>query len=297
MKSINSRPGYSLIEVLLVIGIVAILLSLLMSAVQRTREVSYRLDCSNHLHQIGLALHQYHDTYGSLPPGCSYQGDDDPYPWMGWETRLLPFLEQAGLWKVTQAAFEDQPFFLYNPPHVGLGTVLPVFTCRSDPRTLDPFSVGSNQIALTAYLGVEGLNSASKDGVLFFNSRVRMADIVDGSSTTLMVGERPPSANKDFGWWYAGWGQSKDGSADMTLGVREKNVSELTLQCPPGPYEFGPGSLSNECDLFHFWSLHTGGGANFLFADGAVHFLPYSAAPLMPALATRARGDAAELPD
>jgi prepilin-type N-terminal cleavage/methylation domain-containing protein/prepilin-type processing-associated H-X9-DG protein len=297
MKADRQRSGFSLIEVILVIAIIAVLLGLLMSAVQRTREASIRLDCSNHLHQIGLALHQYHDTYTSLPPGCSYQGDADPYPWMGWEARLLPFLEQAGLWKATQVAFEDQPFFLYNPPHIGLGTVLPVFTCRSDPRTLAPFSLGSNQVAFTAYLGVEGINSSSKDGVLFFNSRVRMADIFDGTSTTLMVGERPPSADKDLGWWYAGWGQSKDGSADMTLGVQERNVSELTLRCPSGPYEFGPGSVSNQCDLFHFWSLHLGSGANFLFADGAVHFLHYSAAPLMPALATRAGGEVVELPD
>jgi prepilin-type N-terminal cleavage/methylation domain-containing protein/prepilin-type processing-associated H-X9-DG protein len=290
------RPGFTLIELLVVMAIIAILVGLTLAAVQRARVASFRMECSNHLHQIGLALHQYHDAYQSLPPGCSYQGDADPFPWMGWGTRLLPFLEQDNLWKETVAAFEDQPYFLYNPPHVGLGTILPVFTCPSDPRTFQPFLNGQIRIALTEYLGVEGINSKSKDGLLFFNSRIRIADILDGTSNTLCVGERPPSADRVWGWWYAGEGQSKDGSADMTLGASERNVSELATECPPGPYAFGSGRVSNQCDLFHLWSLHIG-GAHFLFADGSVHFLSYSASSIMPALATRSGGESVSLPD
>lgn len=297
MKIRYQREGFTLIELLLIMAIIAILIGLLLVAVQQARAAASRTECSNHLHQIGLALQQYHDTQGSFPPGCSYRGDSDPYQWMGWGTRLLPFLEQEPLWKTTLAAFEDQPFFLYDPPHIGLGTVLPVFSCPSDARTLVPFQDGPKRIALTAYLGVEGLNSKSQDGLLFLNSRVLMADITDGTSTTLLVGERPPSADRVWGWWYAGWGQSKDGSADMTLGVSERNVSELTSECPPGPYQFGPGRVQNQCDLFHFWSLHVGGGAHFLFADGSVHFLSYAAAPILPALATRSGGEAVALPD
>ena len=111
-----------------------------------------------------------------------------------------------------------------------------------------------------------------------------------------MVGERPPSADGVLGWWYAGVGQARDGSADIVLGVQERNVGSLAPGCRVGPYDFGPGQTTNQCDAFHFWSLHLGGGANFLFADGSVHFLSYSARRIMVALATRAGGEAAEQP-
>ena len=78
----------------------------------------------------------------------------------------------------------------------------------------------------------------------------------------------------------------------MVLGVREKNFTAL---CGPEANLFGPGSLRQLCDVFHFWSPHVGSGANFLFCDGSVHFIPYSAAPIMPALATRAGGEVVEL--
>ena len=112
-----------------------------------------------------------------------------------------------------------------------------------------------------------------------------------------MVGERPSSPHLDFGWWYAGWGQMKTGSCDSVLGVHEINTSPfLDTICRPGASTFGPGALNNTCDMFHFWSLHPG-GANFLFADGSARFLAYSAAPVLPVLATRAGGEVAELPN
>ncbi len=151
-------------------------------------------------------------------------------------------------------------------------------------------------VAFTDYLGVEGINQNRKDGVLFLDSTVRFADITDGTSNTLAVGERPPSTDGWYGWWYAGWGQNQDGSADMVLGVREKNYSARAASCPIGPYEYGPGRPDNMCDTFHFWSHHPG-GANFLFADGSVHFLPYSARAVMRALATRAGGEAVLPPE
>jgi prepilin-type N-terminal cleavage/methylation domain-containing protein/prepilin-type processing-associated H-X9-DG protein len=297
MFGLSLRRGFTLVELLVVIAIMAVLIALLVPAVQRVRDAGCRVQCENHLKQIGLALHHYHDNYQVLPPGHSYQNGTDLYRHMAWCTRLLPFLEQESLWQQTQQAFAEQPTFSKNPPHIGLATEMPVLSCPADARTLAPQSQGRLQVALTSYLGVAGTDFSQANGLLFSDSRVRLEEITDGTSTTLMAGERPPSTDLVFGWWYGGWGQSKDGSADMVLGVRERNVSPWTIECPPGPYKFGPGRADNQCDLFHFWSLHFGNGANFLLADGSVRFLSYSAAGLMPALATRSGGEVVELPD
>jgi prepilin-type processing-associated H-X9-DG protein len=112
-----------------------------------------------------------------------------------------------------------------------------------------------------------------------------------------MLGERPPSADFYYGWWYAGTGQDGTGSCDMVLGAREINAGRPELaNCSAAASHFGRGSLSNECDLLHFWSFHTG-GANFAYADGSVHFLPYNADAQLTALATRAGGEAVSAAD
>jgi prepilin-type processing-associated H-X9-DG protein len=217
---------------------------------------------------------------------------------MSWLTRLLPFVEQQALWAQSEAAFKQDKDFRDNPPHVAFGTVMRLYTCPSDARTANVENVGGGIIAaFTDYLGNEGINLRQLGGVLYLDSRTRLTDIKDGTSQTLLVGERPPSADGLAGWWYAGWGQQQDGSAEVVLGVLEKNYYDKAANCPKGPYEFGPGKPKNLCDMFHFWSLHMGHGANFLFCDGSVHFIPYAAKDIMPALATRAGGEVVEWPN
>ncbi len=167
---------------------------------------------------------------------------------------------------------------------------MPVFSCPSDSRTLQPADFKSIRIGLTSYLGVEGLDALLVDGVLYLDSHVSFADIRDGASNTLLVGERPPSPDLKLGWWYAGSGKAQNGTGDSVLGVLESNGHFRYPQCPSGPSQYGPGSVTNDCDTFHFWSLHFG-GSHFLFCDGSVRLLAYSAAPVLPALATRADGD------
>jgi prepilin-type N-terminal cleavage/methylation domain-containing protein/prepilin-type processing-associated H-X9-DG protein len=288
-------PAFTLIELLVVIGILGLLMAVILPAVQYCRASAARASCANNLKQIGLALHSYHDTAQILPPGMSYNPPDEHYPFMSWQARLLPYVEQQGLWDVTVKAYATGIDFREVPPHVGFVTVMPVFACPADGRTLGLGKYGDHVVAFTDYLGVEGINSSRVDGVLFLNSRIRFADVTDGTSQTLAVGERPPSADGIYGWWYGGMGQALDGSTDSVLGVREKCYNGL-VACPKGPYEYGLGRWNNNCDMFHFWSNHTG-GANFLFVDGAVHFLPYSAQPILSALATRAGGEAVSLPD
>jgi prepilin-type processing-associated H-X9-DG protein len=131
---------------------------------------------------------------------------------------------------------------------------------------------------------VEGVSHDQNNGMLFVDSQVRFTDVTDGTSNTLFVGERPPSGYGEVGRWAGGWG-GLWGNPDVVLGVRENYVRDQ--ECPPGPYPFQPGRIQKYCSIYHFWSLHSGGG-NFLLVDGSVRFLPYSAAAILPALATRA---------
>jgi prepilin-type processing-associated H-X9-DG protein len=171
-------------------------------------------------------------------------------------------------------------------------------------------------LAGTNYLGVTGTNAEARDGLFTANRRMRLQDVHDGTSQTLLVGERgfregalevidtsEDIDNLRFGNWFSAVGQ-RNGSVGVVLGTRELNFNSgerlLTWErdCPPGPYRFGPpgrtrdvtGSVREECDLFQFWSYHPG-GANFLWADGSVRFLAYEADAVLPALATRAGGE------
>lgn len=297
MSTKQRRPGFTLVELLVIIAIIGIIMGLILSAVQQARVAALRLVCTDHLRQIGIALHNYDCAYQTLPPGVSIRTGTPLYPYMGWQTRLLPFIEEDSLWRLSLQAYQISSWPFSNPPHVDLDTVVPLYTCPCDPRTGSPqISHNIYRVAFTSYLGNEGISYLSANGLLFMDSSISLAHIPDGTSQTFLVGERPPSTDFYYGWWYAGTGQDYNGSCDMILGTLEVNSPKSGLPCGPGPFTYGPGKLTDQCDQFHFWSLHPG-GAHFLFADGAVHFLPYGAAPILPALATRSGGEAAALPD
>ncbi len=177
-------------------------------------------------------------------------------------------------------------------------------------------------MAASNYLGVDGTNAGTRDGLFTANHSLRLTDVTDGTSQTLLVGERgfrrgalqviDTSENINnirFGNWFSAPGQ-RNGSVGVTLGTREINFysgrSKLPWEndCPPGPYHYQPpglirdlnGVLREECDLFHFWSWHPG-GCNFLYADGSVHFLSYAMDPILPALGTRNGGEVVTAPE
>ena len=300
------KPAFTLIELLVVMAIISILMGLTLSAVQRVREAAARVSCQNNVKQIGLALHLHHDVRHALPPGHRSPTHPDRMRYSGWPTSCLPFLDQPALAGQAGASYRAgaDPF---SPPHTGLATVVRILTCPTDGRIGDPQVAPRDRItvAFTSYLGVAGRDSVSeRGGMLFQDSATRLLDATDGTSNTLLVGERPPSHDFQFGWWYAGTGQRSPttgqftGSADLVLGVREPNLQPVTAgSCGPGNYPFVPARGFNDpCGMFHFWSPHPG-GANFLFADGSVRFLSYGADSVMPALATRAGGEAVTLPD
>ena len=288
MRTVRRRGAFSLIELLVVLAIIAVLVGLLIPAVQKARAAAARIACTNKLRQLGLALHLHHDANGAFPAGVSHDGGAAPYPFMSWNVRLLPHLEQEPAWRQAVTAYAADRDFLAAPHKELRARVMPAFVCPADSlaaasRTLLP----GFQMAFTSYFGVEGIDQMNKDGVLFLDSSIKLVDITDGTSNTLLVGERPVTAEGSLGWWYAGWGQGKDGSAEMVLGVAERIGPKWASKCPDGPYAFAAGRPDNPCDAFHFWSFH-GGGANFLFADGGVRFLPYADPAILRAFATRA---------
>ncbi len=294
------RSGLTLIELLVVIAIIAVLTGLLLSGVQRVRAAAARASCQNNLKQIALALHQHNDTTGRLPPGHRSLFNRDLMMFTGWTLDVLPYLEQDAVHSASLTAFRRNPVPFFNPPHTGLSTVIPTYPCPSDGRAavVQTSTMTKTVVAFTSYLGISGLTYSTRDGMLYQDSRVRLTDATDGTSGTLLVGERPPSADLEYGWWYAGTGQLMTGSAEMILGVREANLLPITSNspCGPGNYPFMPSRFDDPCGMFHFWSPHPG-GANFAFADGSVRFLKYSANDVLPALASRAGGEAVAVPD
>jgi prepilin-type processing-associated H-X9-DG protein len=205
-------------------------------------------------------------------------------------TQILPFADQGPLWDQAREdyAYDPSPYL----SHLGMRTPVSLFACPSDPDSGQAhYTHQYRLVAHTNYLGVNGTDYLKKDGLFFQDSRVRLAEIRDGQSNTLMIGERPPSPDFWYGWWYAGYGQAASGSPDMLLGARERNDGASKLEdCPPGPYRYSRGKQGQPCDTFHFWSYHSG-GANFALADGSVHFLAFSADEILPLLATRAGGE------
>ena len=135
----------------------------------------------------------YHDANHVFPPGCNSTKNNNPYPYMSWCSYLLPYVEQESLWAGETAAFAQNPNFLTPPHNEGRAEVLSVFACPAESRSGQPGQPSPSQlVGFTYYLGVEGTNYLTHDGVLYLDSRTRMADVIDGLSNTLLVGKHPP---------------------------------------------------------------------------------------------------------
>ncbi len=308
----KTRPGSSLVELLVVIGIIGLLIGMILPAVQHVREAAARTACLSNLRQIGLALQNYEGQNGRLPPQDVSLHPDDQFihgAYVTWRVPLLPFLEQGPLWSKTLEASQLDPDCNHNPPHLGMATVIRAYICPSDSRLSQPIQdqITGINAAYTSYLGVEGSRSDFHDhpqnrgvfsGGAINSAGTRLAQISDGTSNTLSIGERPPPISLDNGWWYSNvcpegrpFGECRGPAAAMAM---ESSGPEGGCS---GPFYYGPGWLYNPCDRFHFWSLHPG-GANFAFADGSARYISYRARAVMAALANarrRRNGHAARL--
>lgn len=262
------RKGLSLIELLVVVAILAVLLGLLLPAVQKVREASNRSKCQANMKQIGLAIQSYASLYESYPPAYANTATatDDWRPGWGWGALLLPFAEQAALYKQLRA--NSTAFGLnFNPakPDQVTQTSLPLYLCPSnDAPRLNSFRY---EFAAANYRAVCGFGNGSTvfiyasnqdtGGAMFQNSRIRPSDILDGTANTLAVGECVYDAftGKESAIWPGMPGTDPDGvMISAVMWIVDEYASRVNGEA-----------------IQAFSSRHPG-GAFFTFCDGSVRF-------------------------
>ena len=289
MQACRSRlRGFTLIELLVVIAIIAILIALLLPAVQQAREAARRTQCKNKFKQLGLALHNYHDTHLVFPPGhvspvASECGSAVPAR-APWTVMILPFIEQTSLYQTFD--LQDQFTSASNTPgsdinHAAWLMQNSNFQCPTDPNS----GQGVNN---SNYFGVQGggdfslatCTSASdqrvffNNGVLFHNSNTSIGDISDGTTNTFLLGETKYQLTLTAGLIvrvpiHLGWASGpRQGRASGRPGVLAAAI--LPINSIPGD----GGSASNMLNYYTrlFGSFHVG-GCHFALGDGSVHFV------------------------
>ncbi len=274
------RKAFTLVELLVVIAVIGVLVALLLPAVQAAREASRRIECSNNLKQIGLGLHNYHDSNHQLPAGWIANISTGEPGW-GWAMHLLPWIEQTSLHDQMDATISiSAP--VHEAPRQSL---LPFYRCSSDARWEPQVALTDDSdnplfnVGRSNYVGVYGTEEIEDapldgDGVFFQNSRIRFADILDGLSNTIVVGER--SSRLDGSTWTGAVAEAAEGMARIV-----------------GSADHPPNDPHAHFDDF---SSYHATGANFVWGDGSVRLIASTIdEDVYRAVATRSGGEVAQI--
>ncbi|TWU11161.1 putative major pilin subunit [Novipirellula galeiformis] len=295
--------GFTLVELLVVIAIIGVLVGLLLPAVQAAREAARRMQCSNNFKQVGLAMHNYHDSHLKFPMGAGITGGcsgETGRHIFSWGVHILPYLEQASLYdNVIFESSGDVVNLAANYTTDNFLTPVEAYLCPSNPQgdklVNSGFSAALNGIGMprTDMAGVadsrswkcfyssgtEGVRpTPSGDGVLYAFSKTKFRDIIDGTSNTLMVGEITGDPRTATG------NANLNGTSYTVYDVYDTSAGINGPFTVPGggPYAFRPQGFS---------SFHPG-GCHFLFSDGSVHFLSENMdSGILAALTTRLNGE------
>lgn len=281
------RQAFTLVELLVVIAIIGLLLGLLLPAVQAAREAARRAQCANHLKQLTLAMHEYHDSIGAFPFGFSTLEQT-------WHAMLLPYIEQEPLYRTL--IFQET-----GPGNWDSGsantkacqTVIPVFRCPSMAVPLHVDHDNIPQRVPTSYNGVASSKAASDDlstipkghpkvaleqidldGMLFGNSSICFADVTDGTSHTALFGEMhtQPEFQKDgqsMDYWQIGLPRTGNW---VPGGIGGTEYSEAIGSTYPPPNGWRDDNMPGVLREVSFGSYHPG-GVMFGFVDGSVRFI------------------------
>jgi prepilin-type N-terminal cleavage/methylation domain-containing protein/prepilin-type processing-associated H-X9-DG protein len=278
-----TRRAFTLIELLVVIAIIAVLIGLLLPAVQKVREAAARAKCQNNLKQIGLGLHNYHDAHSTLPPGgagtASTAAANDG---MGFHVYILPFVEQDALFR----RFDLARTYNQAPNKAQAAVLVPIYQCPSAMNlytenngenasatekgwtTHYHGNMGPNDLANNTYEVIGSTNGGqAQQGVLGRDTKTRLTDLIDGSSNTLLVGETS--------WTRGGTGDPSSLPVGYRVWHRGCNTANA-LACGScrnvanglGTVWAGGGATAGY-NNFSFGGIHTG-GTNFLFCDGSI---------------------------
>ncbi len=302
MRSQKPKSGFTLIELLVVIAIIATLVAILLPAVQQAREAARRSSCKNNLKQIGLALHNYHDVFNLLP-AASYDneqngGDEAKQSSFSWSVMILPQMEQSAVFDAIQPGAPDRLHQAVNNPLklAAMQKKISSFRCPSDTgsdlneyygiNTGDGVKANRVFLAMTNYLGVsdEGnIQRKNPEGVFVpatsvennIYRRIRFADVTDGLSNTLFVGERCfmlDGVNLNAGVLFGHNGNSDiqsggdyvDGFISVVGGGKTHINTTQTYDIPKN---------YNNLDGRQGFASNHAGGAQFVLGDGSVRFI------------------------
>ena len=313
----SARSAFTLIELLVVIAIIGVLIAFLLPAVQKVREAANRMKCANNLKQLAIAAHHHHDARGKFPTGVhtvDHMPDGRYANGSTWELELFPFLEQDNLYR--RWDYSDHRNNVAGEMNATTAQVVKLLVCPSDSLADPVFHFNSPVLPQYAWAygfygqGSYGGNGGrrsfplaqqSRDGLFFLDSKIRLADVTDGTSTTFLFGER---SHRDDGYdsftsesaqaWYP------LGAFGFWAAVMFTSGGSLThhLLSTPVPinYQFPPNPMTGDVAMGNrlcaFGSGHPG-GANFAFVDGSVRFVSdQTRMDILQALSTRAGGEA-----